>query len=151
MWTAGPDGLLGSITAQATADAEADSIVGRVKLGPGLLVNIGDGEWGSAKLRIKLYHTFGDVSVATMAGFTPTPKWPGLQIVQHVSGKIKAGSQFSFSVWAGPDGATPPSTVTLDSAGDEVTAVWPDGRTRIVTYDRSEAGVSNATSTRIGG
>ncbi|MDR3708404.1 MAG: hypothetical protein P4L33_08885 [Capsulimonadaceae bacterium] len=138
MWTASADGVAGVITARAIADTKADSIVGRIKLGPAPVIALGDNLWRCGGLMIKLYQPFGDVTVATMAGYTPTPQWPGLQIRQSAGSTIKAGTQYSYGVWVGPVNQTPPSALTAGASGCAVAEIWANGRTRCAYYNPSQ-------------
>ncbi|MCC7351604.1 MAG: hypothetical protein IT446_13660 [Phycisphaerales bacterium] len=106
-WRASADGITGMVLLEAGQGASGTAIVGRVSFGPGQLVADVDGNWHLKGLKVRLYDHFGEAVIK------PAPNhkgWCVLEFGRNVS-TITPGDRFTYSLWVGPESATPPARI----------------------------------------
>jgi len=132
VWRAAGDGVLGMVAVEATADAPAAAVLGRIALGPGTVeAPTGrDAAWRCGPLTVKFFDTFGTASVERVPQYARAPEtwWPGVQLRQNLDGGAKSGQRFVYSVWIGPQGTTPPTAMRLLPQDRGWLATWPASR-----------------------
>ena len=99
------------VAVEATADTPAAAVLGRIALGPGTVEapTDRDAAWRCGPLTVKFFDTFGTGSVERVPQYARAPEtwWPGVQLRQNLDGGAKSGQRFVYSVWIGPQGASP--------------------------------------------
>ncbi|MDH7568077.1 MAG: hypothetical protein QHJ73_00650 [Armatimonadota bacterium] len=137
VWRAGVDGCLGMVALEATADAPAIAVAGRIGLGPRTVKPEGENTWRCGPLRVKILHGFGTLSPQPVPGYNmPRAQGlPGLEMLQPLTGGAKRGERFVYALWVGPESATPPDTLRLLPGDAGWVARWSDGRCVGVLYN----------------
>ncbi|MCL4207280.1 MAG: hypothetical protein KJ000_32765 [Pirellulaceae bacterium] len=143
VWRAAGDGIVGLVAVEATADAPAAAVLGRIALGPGAVeAPIGpDAAWRCGPLAVKFFDTFGTASVETVPQYARAPEtwWPGVQLRQNLDGGAKSGQRFVYSVWIGPQDAEPPVSMRLLPQDRGWLATWPGGRQAAAVFNPTAA------------
>lgn len=127
LWYGGPEGLIGGIKLEVTDDADVDSIVGRILLGPNAVINKGDGLWQAGDLQVRLFSCFDNTQIQNLGADLPIKQvdWPGIRLMKRVN-RAKKGDLFAYAVWMAPLGSKAPEYIDL--RGNALTAVWPSRR-----------------------
>jgi hypothetical protein len=134
IWSVSPDGVLGSVTVEVTQPASADTIFGRIPLGPCKVQP--DGTCGP--LQVRFYETIAPPQVAVVKRFTPRAsgeEWEGLVMTLSLHRIVRPGEKFEYLVWVGPREASAPQHVQRTPTG--WTAQWSDGSTETTSFDPS--------------
>ena len=143
VWCAAGDGILGMVAVEATADAPAAAVLGRIALGPGTVEapTDRDAAWRCGPLTVKFFDTFGTGSVERVPQYARAPEtwWPGVQLRQNLDGGAKSGQRFVYSVWIGPQGTTPPTAMRLLPQDRGWLATWPTGRQAAAVFNPTPA------------
>lgn len=106
-WRAAADGITGMILLQAAPSATGTAVIGRLSFGPGRLQPIADNTWQLNGLKVKLFDHFGTPDIK------PDPyhkDWCILEFRQDLPA-VKPGDRVFYSVWVGPQSATPPAYI----------------------------------------
>jgi len=129
VWRAAGDGILGLVCLEATADAPAIAVAGRIQLGPAPVRQVGATTWQSGPLSVALLRNFGTPEVVRVPGYKePADKaWDGLEFRRPLAGGARRGDRFVYAAWIGPEDTTPPASFETPSEKAWV-ARWPDGR-----------------------
>ncbi len=137
------DGILGLVAVEATADAPAAAVLGRIALGPGTVEASTDRDpaWRCGPLTVKFFDNFGTGSVERVPQYARAPEtwWPGVQLRQNLDGGAKSGQRFVYSVWIGPQGAEPPMSMRLLPQDRGWLATWPAGRQAAAVFNPTPA------------
>lgn len=143
VWRAAGDGILGMVAVEATADAPAAAVLGRIALGPGTVEapTDGDAAWRCGPLTVRFFDTFGTGSVERVPQYARAPEswWPGVQLRQNLDGGAKSGQRFVYSVWIGLQGTTPPTAMRLLPKDRGWLATWPTGRQAAALFNPTAA------------
>lgn len=125
LWYSGPEGLIGSIAADAVQNSDTKSIVGRILLGPNAVIPIAARSWQTGDLQIRLFSCADEVSVENLGGDFPIKQadWPGIKFIKHLDGS-KKGDFFSYGVWIGPIDLQPPEQILVKDHGTSLSASW---------------------------
>lgn len=139
-WHASARGDLGVIVLEATRDAPAVSVAGRLALGPSPVVPDGDDAWRSGPLRLALLRKFGTAAARRIAG-NGTPReraWDGVELLAHLDGQVHRGDRFVYAAWVGPEGKRAPRRFELLPNDAGWTAEWEDGHRTAVVFNFTE-------------
>lgn len=130
VWRAAGDGIVGMVILEATQDARAAAVAGRIALGRSRVREVEPGVWGCGPLRVKLLRQFGTVSAQPVPGYNMARErgWPGVEMLQRIPGGAKRGDRFVYAIWVGSESATPPDSLDPLPGDAGWVARWADGR-----------------------
>ena len=129
-WRVAVDGIAGLIKVEATEDnLSAKEVVGRIGLGPKTVEQYAPDLWGNSSMRVKLFQSFGTISIEPVIGFTPrvNGEWDGIVMRQKSVNPVKKGDFFIYAAWIGPETTTPPIDFKILADGQGWKATFANG------------------------
>ena len=136
VWRAAADGILGTVTVEATKDQKVSSITGRLALGPAEVSKTGENRWECGPLKIRAYRTLTPPRIDRVPRRHRPNGCRGLVMERQIEkGRVPAGTEFSYTVWIGPDSKEAPAEVQPLSGNRGWLASWSDGRRCAVLFN----------------
>lgn len=137
LWSAGRDGLIGTIELKAAKHNAASAVIGRLPLGPCPVKADGPSTWSCGGMRIRVFEGWGSPKVVPLGAAYPSQvdRWDGIEWMHEVQG-VKVGGIYRYGVWVGPAEASPPGSLVVVPGGWD--AHWDDGRALEVRLNGSD-------------
>lgn len=145
LWSAGPDGVMGSVELKAIRDNAATAVIGRLPLGPCSVMPEGASTWRCGGMRIRVFESWGRTKITPIGSAyrSPVDRWDGIEWQMALEG-AHAGAVFRYRVWVGPVEAAVPSDMEL--LPDGWIARWGDDRSfRVRFFDGALQAAENGT------
>lgn len=114
LWSAGADGVMGTVELRAIRDNAAMSVTGRIPLGPCSVIPEGAATWRCGGMRVHIFESWGRTMINHVGAAYPSPvdRWDGIEWRADLNG-VRAGDIFRYRVWVGPVSAKVPSAIEI--------------------------------------
>lgn len=118
LWSAGSDGVMGSVELKAIRDNAATAVIGRLLFGPCPVIAEGPSTWRCGGMRIRVFEAWGEAKVTPIGAAyrSQVDQWEGIEWQTTLQG-TQAGAVFRYRVWVGPVEAAMPNDLALVSDG----------------------------------